>query len=180
MGNSDFNIINRTLGEMLARAMNPEMALAEIGQIGVGEMKENIDEGGRPEQWPPSQRVKKHGGRTLRLTGNLYNSISFVTGPGNVAWGPGGTASAYAAIQNFGGQIKRYAHSELFERNRKRTGRFKKGTDYGSKLFSTNKGAKGNTIGEYTITIQPRPYDYVSPEAHETFGNIMQQFVVGQ
>lgn len=180
MGNTDFNIINQTLGEMLARAMDIAKPLAEIGQLGVGEMKLNIDEGGRPEQWPPSQRVKKHGGQTLRLTGNLYNSITYETGPGSVAWGPGGTASAYAAIQNFGGQIHRYAHSELFERNRNRTGRFKKGTDYGKKLFSTNPGAKGNTVGEYTITVPARHFDYVSPDAQETFGNIMQQFVVGQ
>lgn len=39
------------------------------------EMKTNIAQGGRPDAWQPSKRVLKHGGQTLRVTGELMNSM---------------------------------------------------------------------------------------------------------
>ena len=140
---------------MLARASNPEPPLREIGMLGVGEMKQNIDEGGRPEKWKPSIRVQRSGGQTLRLSGALYNSISFGVGSGTVVWGPGGTASKYAAIQNFGGTIKAKNKPML-------------------KFFIPGVG----WIAKKEVTIPARPFDTVSPETQMTFGEILRAFIV--
>jgi phage gpG-like protein len=87
---------------------NIKEPLREIGKLLSSEMQRNIEDGGRPEKWPPSIRVQKTGGQTLRDTGALMNSI-----PANmqvegttVSVGPGGTAARYAAIQARGGTIE--------------------------------------------------------------------------
>lgn len=97
MGYQDDRALQKTLGEMLQRAQNPQEPLREIGFLQIQEMKTNIDRGGRPKQWPRSLRVqasrrrvmKKYrkgkytreeavnrGGATLRDSGTLMNSMT--------------------------------------------------------------------------------------------------------
>jgi phage gpG-like protein len=75
MGDFDDSSFQQTLGEMLARASNPEKPAREIKFLMVQEMKTNIAQGGRPDSWPPSKRVLRHGGQTLRVTGELMNTM---------------------------------------------------------------------------------------------------------
>lgn len=46
----------------------------DIGMLLVKSQLQNFIEGGRPEAWPPSQRVLKFGGQTLVKTGALRDS----------------------------------------------------------------------------------------------------------
>jgi phage gpG-like protein len=76
---------------MLAKAGNLAKPLKEIGFLGAQEMKTNIAQGGRPTKWTPSVRVQRHGGQTLRNTGELMNSMGFevqTSGNPSVAIGP--------------------------------------------------------------------------------------------
>jgi phage gpG-like protein len=95
--------------------------------------------------------VQRNGGQTLRKSGALMNSISFdVPDNQHVTWGPGGTAAPYAAIQNFGGTITA------------KNGRY-------LKFFIPGIG----WIQKHEVTIPARPYDYVSPQAQNTFSDIL-------
>lgn len=51
------------------------------------------------EKWLPSQRAKREGGQTLRLTGRLRNSITWRAGPD---YAEAGTNVVYAAAHQFG------------------------------------------------------------------------------
>ena len=157
MSNFDQTQLDVMINQMIQNAMNPTPALNEIGGLMVSEMKLNIDSGGRPDPWEagPSIRAQKNGGQTLRDTGNLYNSINFeVEDNKTVTAGPGGTAEKYAAVQNFGATITA------------------KNVPY-LKFFIPGVG----WIQKNEVTILPRPFDYLSPEAQNTFGDILQRFL---
>lgn len=51
------------------------------------------------QRWWPSQRAKREGGQTLRLTGRLMRSITWRAGP---TFAEAGTNVPYAAAHNFG------------------------------------------------------------------------------
>ena len=76
--------------------------------------------GGLP--WTKSQRAEEQGGQTLTDTGRLRQSITYVAGPRGVEIG---TNVLYAAIHQFGGEIRQpaYARSVAF-----RGGRFARTT----------------------------------------------------
>ena len=98
----------RIIREMIARGSNPRPLKAEIAGIMHDEVEQNFQAGGRDPQWPESQRVKKYGGQTLIDSAQLVNSIKeFVSGNASGVF----TNKAYAAIQNFGGPIKRQPHT---------------------------------------------------------------------
>ena len=73
----------------------------EIAHILGDSVRQNFREGGRPDAWPPSGRVRKHGGQTLRDTSNLYNKITaeFDAANGRVVVG---TDVFYAPYLHFG------------------------------------------------------------------------------
>lgn len=56
------------------------------------------------KKWKQSVRAKMTGGQTLTDNANLKNSVTSKSGPDFAA---AGTNSVYAAIHNFGGDIKR-------------------------------------------------------------------------
>ena len=147
----------RTLGQMLARTENPHEPLNEIGFLMAQEMKTNIDEGGRPNRWPESIRVKKTGGQTLRDKGHLQNSMTHLVEGKSVAAGPGGTAQKYAGILARGGTIR--AKNKPF-----------------LKFLIPGVG----WIQKKEVTIPPRDFTYQSPEAVLTFGDIISDFVLGE
>jgi phage gpG-like protein len=151
MGNSDFNNLNQTLGEMLARASDLSKPLNEIGMLMVGDMQKNIEVGGRPDKWQESIRVKLNGGQTLRNTGAFYNSITYETGPGSVAAGPGSAMQKRARILAEGGTIKAKNKPFLV-------------------FFIPGIG----WIHKKEVTIPARDYTFSPPESVETFGQILQ------
>lgn len=177
MGDVDLNSLNRTLGEMISRASNPQKPLTEIGVVMDSEMQENIRVGGRPDKWKESQRAKRKGGQTLFDTGTLMHGfVSEVNGQ-SVSAGPTMLGKNHITdprvfkLLAFGGDVQRFARSETFVRNRKtrgiNKGQFKKGTTAG----------RGMTFGEHVAHYPARDYTYISPDAIGTFGEIMQKFL---
>lgn len=170
MGEMLFGDLNRTLGEMIARSQNLEPALREGALLFTSEFQKNFAEGGRPEKWPPSRRALKEGGQTLRDTGALEHSVlQPQVDSQSVTFG---SNLPYAAIHQFGGEIRRAARSEIFKRNRisrgPRRGQFKGGTQAG----------RGMTFKDYVIKMPARPFLYASEEAEQTFGQILRDHVV--
>lgn len=162
MGQQDLSELNKTLGEMIARAANPTPALNEIGQMMVGEMKKNIQVGGRPSSWPQSIRARVKGGETLRDSGTLMNSMRFATGASSVAAGPTAVGREKKSdprifgILAFGGTIK--AKNKPFLRFRV------PGLGFVSKK---------------EVTIPGRDFTFMPEDAQRTFGEIVQQYVNG-
>ena len=144
MGSIDLNKLNQTFGEMMARAENPSKPLSTIGEMMADNMKQNIDEGGRPTPFIPSKRVLKFGGQTLRNTGDFRNSMTWnlVNDGHGVEAGPGSASQAFAAILNYG------------------------------KAFPWRKGQKKGS------DFPARDYIYQPPESYETFGQVLQNFVL--
>jgi len=184
VGQFDDSSLQKTLGEMLQRAQNPEKPLREIGVLMANEMKTNIEVGGRPKSWPRSGRVNvsrrkaylkyksgkytreeavERGGQTLRQSGTLMNGItSDVQGRSSMA---GPTAVG---------------------RNHLTDPRILKILAFGGTITAKNKpylqfrGAGGGWVKTKSVTIPGRDYTYIPPEAEATFGQIMQQYLVGQ
>ena len=118
--------------------------------------------GGGSAAWKPSGRAIKKGGKTLRNKGLLLNSIQVIIerkGSGNGFNIKLSTNLPYAAIHQYGGQIKQGARSESFKRARykagSKKGKFKKAT---AKQKATQTVQQGMTFGARTITIPARPY----------------------
>jgi phage gpG-like protein len=98
----------RIIREMIAKGRNIHPLQIQISGIMHDEVVGNFQAGGRDPEWPESQRVKKHGGHTLIDTAQLVSSIQeFVTSNSAGV----GTNKDYAAIHNFGGEIKRQPFS---------------------------------------------------------------------
>ncbi len=154
------DIVNAKLERLLAVGGLDREAFLEIGNLLKSEIHENFRAGGRPVRWIPSQRVQKKGGQTLRLSGHLLNSFQVEATDKSVQVG---SNLPYARIHNFGGDIIRHAQSRLAVDFR----RPKKGKFAGKQLFAkkgTGTIRKNVTVGQYTITIDRRPFDYISPK----------------
>ena len=115
------------------------------------------DEGARiGARWKPSRRALEQKGQTLRDTGRLIDSIS-AGGAGHVSEVTPqsvfvGTNVEYAAIHQFGGEIKQAAQS------RKQAFRIDKRTKQ-KRFAKRGTGTdQWTSRGAYTITITPRPY----------------------
>ena len=114
--------------------------------------KSTIKDRTRKGYWP---------GRMLQRTGALKKSIMAYSDSKNAVVA---TNLKYAAMMNFGGSINSYARSELFTRNRAKSGRFKKGT----------KTGKGFTFGSSTRKIEARPFMVLPPAA---FNSVKQAII---
>lgn len=149
-GASGIDDVNRSFGELLARASNRLLLFKEVAFRLASSIQTNFREGGRPDRWKSSRRAAKESGQTLLRTGRLMRSASL---PKINADGiEFGSNLPYAAIHQFGGEIQMPARSELFRRLRisrgKRQGKFKKGTEFG----------RGFTRSAHTIHMPARPY----------------------
>jgi phage gpG-like protein len=81
-----------------------------------------------------------------------------------------GTDSRYGRIHQLGGTITQGARSELFTRNRRKSGAFKKGT----------KEGRGFTFGERKIAIPARPYLGISKaDGEEIAAIVMDNILAG-
>jgi phage gpG-like protein len=126
-----------------------------IGNVVVSSVLENFETGSSPsgQTWPPSKRVLKQGGQTLVDTGELRNSVGMEASPDRVVIY---AAREYAAIQQYGGVIKRQAKERTVHFKT-----FKRGRNAGKTLFSSAKAATKSIlakVGAYSITIPARPY----------------------
>jgi phage gpG-like protein len=147
---------------MLQRAQNTEKPLREIGFLMANEMKTNIDVGGRPTPWPKSIRAQNTGGQTLRDSGTLTNSMTSEVQGNTVAAGPTAVGRKklsdprILAILAFGGTIKAK-----------------------NKPFLRFPVPGGGWARKKEVTIPGRDYTYMPPETRETFGEIVERYVVG-
>lgn len=161
MGEVDLRSLNRTLGEMIARASNPSRPLTEIGVLMVSEMQENFRVGGRPEAWPVSKRAARQGGQTLRDTGTLMTGIISELDGTSVAAGP-----------------------TMVGRNHITDPRVMKLLAYGGRVTRSRKAkpAKGGrarkTLGSVTMNYPKRDYTFIPPDSMLKFGEIMQGYLV--
>lgn len=138
-----------------------------IGNEAVNFVLDNFQrQGFQGESFVPWKKRKKETAKTRGkpvLTGSsaLKRSI-FVkkADEQEVIVGPDGNLP-YARIHNEGGTITQAARSETFTRNRKKSGRFKKGT----------KPGRGFTFRQHTITIPQRQYIGDSPVLRERIKN---------
>lgn len=100
--------------------------------------------------WKP---IKHRKGQPLVDTGRLRNSITYRSTADSVIVG---TNVEYAAIQHFGGTIKRKPSQRTLYRQIKKSGEFKKGGRF-VKASRSNYATTAN-VGEYSINIAPRPF----------------------
>lgn len=162
MGHADYDRLNQTLGELLRRVQAPEKPLKEVGLLMVGEMKENIIQGGRPNLWPISIRAEKQGGQTLRDSGTLMNSIDFGLDSNTVAAGP--TAVG---------------------REKKSDPRIFAALAFGATIRARNKPylrfriPGGGFVQKKEVTLAGRDYTYMPPETPATFGEVFRNYVFG-
>jgi phage virion morphogenesis protein len=92
--------VQRAFARLIEFAGHPRAALAAIGRYGVSSTRLRFRSQTDPDgnRWLPSQRVRKHGGQTLRLTSRLRNSITYNVTSSGVEWG---TNVKYAARHQF-------------------------------------------------------------------------------
>lgn len=181
--------LNENLSQLVSRIQNMQPAYAEIGGLLVSEAKQNFAAQGFfqnlsnfREAWAPSQRVLRKGGRTLRLSGKMENSISSRPFPDHVEIG---TNVPYAAVLQFGSQKKvqvrqfvrrvkarsEYGRSEL--RTSKRTGK---------KYYAREMKAQG--IGfvkahARQMNLTPRPFITFSQRSREGAAAIVAKYLLG-
>jgi len=137
------------LNKIADRAGNMRPIMKAIGDRVAEQTKRRFEKGGPAPDGTPWAKVKKPHPKArgiLRITDQLKNSIRYqLVGNNAVAIG---TNKVYAAIHQLGGEISQGARSELFLRNRARSGKFKKGT----------KAGRGYTFRDRTIGIPARPF----------------------
>lgn len=163
MGGINLDGLNKTLGALLRRALAPEKPLREIGFLMTQEMKTNIAEGGRPTAWKKSIRAEKQGGQTLRDSGTLMNSMTFEVQGASVAAGPTAVGKKKLSdprifgILAYGGTIRAK-----------------------NKPFLRFRIPGGGWARKKEVTIPPRDFTNISPEAQTTFGEIIQNYLQAQ
>ncbi len=131
-------------GHALYDAVGAAMVAKTVLRFQTGEGPDGV--------WPPSQRVIKHGGKTLVLSGRLQGSQTHNVLQDGTEWG---TNLIYAAVQQFGDQHTSYARSQKVFRKTAEGGKaLKPGFVKKSKLdFSS-----WVTLPEYSVGIPARAY----------------------
>jgi phage virion morphogenesis protein len=165
------------LAGYIARAANPQGMFEQIGASLVTSTDQRFETGvgvdGSP--WPPSLRVKAHGGKTLKLTGRLQRSVTFQATATGVEVG---SNVVYAAIHQFGGEILQGA--------RKATVHFKRDKRTGERLAGFRKaGSKGSeaqevSIGARTIHMPARPFIGLDDDDEREILHIAEDWIAGE
>lgn len=104
--------VRGALLRLLAFGGNMRPALVEIGALGEAStrLRFRLQRGPDGAPWKPSLRAQLVGGRTLTKDGHLSGSISASAGKDYAEWG---VNRIYAAIHQFGGEIKAKAGGSL-------------------------------------------------------------------
>jgi phage gpG-like protein len=89
--------------------------MRDIAAYGENSTKARFADGAGPDgtPWKPSWRVQERGGKTLIDSGRLVGSITSDSGDDFAEWG---SNAIYAAIQQFGGEIRPKNKKALFFR----------------------------------------------------------------
>lgn len=109
-------------GALVRRLADATPAMDEIGSSMVARTRQRFEEERGPDgaAWKPSQRARREGGKTLRDSNRLFQSLTHRAEPDAAEWG---TNVEYAAIHQFGGRIRRAARSQVLAFDRR--GRFR-------------------------------------------------------
>ena len=161
--------LKRRIGEMIAHGRNTAPLMRQIAGIMADEVEENFEAEGRPA-WPKSKRAAREGGKTLQDSGLLVASIQQF-----IAWDATSasvsTNRKYAAIHNFGGEIKRYPFSSTVRLRTDAKGNLLRQGDEGLKANLAVFAKSGHkrtrdyfrfSMG-YTIRMPRREFMRVSP-----------------
>jgi phage gpG-like protein len=127
-------------------------ALTAIGAAMVTSTKLRFTRGVGPDgaPWKPSQRAKREGGKTLILSGRLWQSVAYNATASFVEWG---TNVLYASIHQFGGTIRRQPHAHTIYRH---VG--KDGIEPGFVKKKRSNFAQDVAIKAYNVLMPARPY----------------------
>ena len=118
-GNANLEGLNKAIGTVIERLQNPGPALREMGMLAVSEMKGNIDRQRGEAPWVPSKAALRRGGKTLRDSGTLMNSMTFEVNGTTVSVGPTAVGKEHLtdprimAILAFGGDAGRGHKSHI-------------------------------------------------------------------
>ncbi|MCY3878611.1 MAG: phage virion morphogenesis protein [Rhodobacteraceae bacterium] len=151
------------LARRIARMSDTRPVMDEIGSLLEESTRERFDRERGPDgaPWLPSLRARREGGKTLTDSARLRESITRrVTGSGSRAEVEVGTNVIYAAIHQFGGEIRRAARRQTLAFNAA-------GNRFASRR-STSRRRAGIVriaiadIGEGTSVMPARPFLGVS------------------
>jgi len=111
----DFADIDNVLGGLIDFGENPFEFLDEIGGELVTSTQFRFDDGQAPDgtPWKTSQRAEATGGKTLKKSGLLADSITHDATQQYVEWGTDN--EVYAAIHQFGGETGSISRKARFE-----------------------------------------------------------------
>ncbi|MDE2388929.1 MAG: phage virion morphogenesis protein, partial [Betaproteobacteria bacterium] len=137
------------LDRLIAVGQSPHGAMRDIAAYGENSTKARFADGVGPDgtPWKPSWRVQARGGKTLIDSGRLLGSITADSGDDFAEWG---SNAIYAAIQQFGGEIRAKTAKALFFKSPDGSGRSMK-----------------------KVTIPPRPYLGINADDEENIIDIV-------
>ncbi len=162
------------LGGFIARARDPLGMFEDIGNSLITSTHHRWDRGVSPSgsPWPPSLRVKKHGGKTLILSSRLYRSITYQASATRLELG---TNVKYAAIHQFGGLINQAAREAVlhFKTNKKT------GVSRFAKPRKADRARKAQ-IGERTIHMPARPFLGLDDADERAIIKIAEDWIAGE
>jgi phage virion morphogenesis protein len=162
------------LAGYIARAGDTRGLFENIGASVQTSTMHRFETGKAPDgsPWPPSLRVKQHGGFTLRLTARLMRSITYLADSASVEIG---TNVVYAAIHQLGGIISQAARTAVLH--------FKTSKKTGKTLFAKPgkaDRAQKAAIGARTITMPARPFLGLDDDDNREILSIAEQWLAGE
>lgn len=159
------------LGGLIARLDDPTQAFEDVGLALITSTHDRWERGVAPDgsPWPKSLRVKKYGGKTLKLSARLYRSITANASRTGVEIG---TNVVYAAIHQFGGSIDQDARDQVlhFKVSKAGTWRFAKANKKATL-------AQKRRIGARTITMPARPFLGLDQDDPRTITTIFENYL---
>jgi phage virion morphogenesis protein len=102
---SNLPLVQRLFKALQQMGADPQPLLQDIAFLGENSTRERFRSQTGPDgqRWKPSLRAQLFGGKTLTKDGHLGDSITSTADRTSAAWG---TNRIYAAIHQFGGEIK--------------------------------------------------------------------------
>ncbi len=165
------------VNEIFKRLSQKGVPTISLMQKIAGHLEDNIHENlrtegsGSPIPWAPlspayaKQKAKRKSlvQKILTAHGALDQSIFQRASELEAA---AGTNKIYGPPHQFGAEITHYGRSELFKRNKSKSGKFKKGTTPG----------RGSTFKQYIVKIPARPFLYLTPHYRDLIINDVKNY----
>ena len=156
------------------RARDPRGMYENIGMALVTSTQHRFDTAIAPDGsiWPPSLRVIAGGGQTLKLSGRLMRSITYIATATGVEVG---TNVIYAAIHQFGGTILKAAREAILHfKTNKRTGQ--------SRFAKPGKADRAQkvTIGAHAVRMPVRAFIGMDDDDDRTVINAAEAWLAGE